>query len=170
MPPPQKIHKAPKIYACDKIMNMLWTCDPSQLPPHNGKKTRLEGPLFNLEGLQQMLRVGTLNLTRDTDFWVATNDCWDNLADLKWTPSEELRKAFLLLKPGSKRKKTGDYINSQWAQDSDGDWWPCDAYGVCINERDGFIRAANAPETYIKFSLDAYGSLCLILISCHPST
>ena len=111
-----------------------------------------------------------MDLANDEHFYIATDDCWANMKALKWTATGKLKQALLLLSPGEKKKGQGDYINSQWAQDSDGHWHRCDAYGICINEKDGFTRAKGAPETYIKFSIDEEGCVCLFLISCHPST
>lgn len=153
-----------------KSLPILWLCDPTSLPPHKGKKKSLPGPLFDLLGLQEKLRQGKLDLSKDKDFYVATDDCWDDIKNLKWTPQKQLKDAFLLLKPGSRSANQGDYLNSQWCKDGDGNWWPCDAYAICINEKEGFVRAKNAPETYLKFSIDANGCLCLILVSCHAST
>jgi hypothetical protein len=148
----------------------LWLCAPQKLTPHNGKKKVLPGPLFDLVAIQDLLRTGRLDLANDEHFYIATDDCWSNMKALKWTATGQLKQALLLLKPGAKKKGQGDYINSQWAKDSDSHWHPCDAYGVCINEKGGFVRAQGAPETYIKFSMNEQGCVCLFLISCHPSS
>lgn len=151
-------------------MTTLWTCDASKLPPHNGKPLRLPGPLFDLAGLQQLLSGGDLDLSKSEQLYFATDDSWKNLRSMKWTGAVHLRQALLLLKAGTRKATGGDYCNSQWAEDSEGEWWPCDSYRICINERDGFARARNAPETYIKFSIDEHGAFCLVVLSCHPST
>lgn len=166
---PAQRRPAQKFMPTIKSPPILWTCDPSTVPPHNGKKKQLVGPLFDLPALQTLLREGLLDLANDEHFYVANNDCWTDIKKLKWAPAQQIRDALLLLKSGGRSTGQGDYINSQWAKDSDGNWWPSDAYGICINEKEGFARAKNAPETYIKFSIDENGCLCLILLSCHAS-
>ncbi|WP_156523243.1 hypothetical protein [Bordetella ansorpii] len=149
----------------------LWLCAPGELPPHDGKKKSLAGPLFDLASLQKLLAAGALDLANDSHFYVATDDCWADMKALKWVPARHLRQALMLLVP-KPRKDQGDYLNSQWAEDSDGNWHPCDAYAICLDEsnEDVFVRAKGAPQTYIKFSIDQSGCVCLFLLSCHASS
>lgn len=157
-----------KIYVGDKLVATLWTCDPSQLPPHRGKGCVLKGwgPLFNLSMLQARLRAGLLDLDLDQHCWVATRGCWNELLKLTWTPGHHLRRLLLALRPGHHRQG-GDFVNAQWCQDSNGALWACDAYRVHVDEYNDFRRTPNGLAYYVKFSIDESGALCLVLIQCH---
>jgi hypothetical protein len=157
-----------KIYAGDKIVAILWACDPSTIPPHNGKGFILKGmgPLFDLRALQNLLRSGQMDLGNDQHCWVATDACLDHLENLTWTTGNQVRSLLLALRPG-KRKDGGDFINAQWCADSDGVFSACDSYEVAVDETDNFRRDKNGLIYYIKFSLDEAGSLYLVLIQCH---
>ena len=149
-------------------MPILWTCDPSTLPPHNGKGFVLTGlgPLFDLAALQALLRSGQLNLGDDQQCWVATDSCWDHLQELKWTAGNQVTSLLLALRPG-KRKQGGDFVNAQWCADSDGGMFACDSYRVRVDEFNNFRRSPNGLEFYVKFSIDESGALYLALLQCH---
>lgn len=122
------------------------------------------GPLFDLVALQGELRSGALDLGDANHVDVATDKCWEDLKKLKWNTKDHVTKLILLLKPG--KGKQGDFINSQWCEDSEGRLHPCDSYRIRVDHCT-WSRNANAPLYYLKFSIDDAGTLYLVLISCH---
>ena len=149
-------------------MTILWTCDPTKLPPHNGKGCVLpkQGPLFDLLAIQALLRSGELNLGDDQQCWVATDSCWGHLEDLQWTTANQVRSLLLALRPGKKREG-GNFVNAQWCKGSDGGMFACDSYKVRVDETNNFRRDPAGLEYYVKFSIDESGTLCLVLLQCH---
>lgn len=122
--------------------------------------------MFDLPALQALLRAGDLDLGDGQQCWIATDSCWDELEDLKWTTGNQVKKLLLALRPGRPRQG-GDFVNSQWCKDSDGGIWACDSYRVRVDEYDDFRRKNNALAYYVKFSVDEEGALYLVLIQCH---
>lgn len=143
-------------------------CDPSDLPPHEGRGRLLRGwgPLFDLPALQARLRSGELDLSDDQQCWVATNACWDELAKLNWTTGRQPRDLLLALRPGTV-SQGGDFVNAQWCADSEGALWPCDAYKVRVDEHKNFRCTSQGLEFYVKFSVNEAGEFSLVLIQCH---
>jgi len=134
--------------------------------PEDGKERFIRGgPLFDLVELQRMLATGELDLGDDDQVDVATTSCWEDLKKLQWTTRDDVRNLLGVLKPG-KRAQGGDFINSQWCKDDDGDLHPCDSYRVRVDHKT-WQRNPKAPLYYVKFSLNEEGTLYLVLISCH---
>lgn len=113
-----------------------------------------------------MLREGELELGNDQQCWIGTNKCEDDIQDLKWTLEDQVTQLFLALKP-ERTRAGGDFLNSQWCADSNGDFHPCDSYVVNVDEFDNFRRDKNALKYYLKFSVDESGAMYLVMIGCH---
>lgn len=111
-----------------------------------------------------MLRSGGLDLGDDNQFWVGTDQCWNDLGKLRWTAETHVKNLILLLKPEKFPK--GDFVNAQWCKDSESGWNKCDSYKVRIDEAN-WKRDKNGPLYYVKFSLDSANVLYLVLVSCH---
>lgn len=111
-----------------------------------------------------MLHSGELDLGKDEQVDVATNECWEKMKVLKWTTGRQVTEFIKLLKPETYPK--GDFRNAQWCQDSEEDWHPCDSYAARVDDKT-WTRDPKAPEYYIKFSVNDAGTLFLVLISCH---
>lgn len=148
-------------------MATLWNIDPNELPlPAEGKSRVIRGgPLIDLEGLQECIANGQLDLTNDAQFWPATPKCQDDLAKNGWTP-EKIAKMLTLLRPGLKRNG-GDYLKSEWCDVEWDDTFPCDVYELPYDE-EREQRNRNGLPVYLKFSLDMDGNLILVLVSAHP--
>lgn len=146
-------------------MATLWTCEGEPECPEDGKERAISGgPLFDLVELQRRLATGELDLGDDNQVDVATDSCWEDLKKLKWTPKDHVSRLLSMLKPGKGRH--GDFINSQWCKDCEGDLHPCDSYRVRVDHIT-WQRDLKAPLYYVKFSLNEEGALYLVLISCH---
>lgn len=146
-------------------MTTLWTYEGELEPPENGNERRIPGgPLFDLALLQSMLETGELDLGDDNQIDVATDNCWEDLKKLKWTPKDHVSRLLSLLRPG--KGKNGDFLNSQWCKDSEGDLHPCDSYRIRVDDKT-WRRDPKAPLYYVKFSMNDEGVLHLVLISCH---
>ena len=148
------------------MVTTLWKLDLTTIPQPLGSNTRIKGgPLFDLVKLQEMLKTGALNLGDSNQFWVATKSCEHDLEHkLRWSPGDQLTKFIQVLRPAAFPK--GDFVNSQWCKDFDGQFNACDSYKVRIDEGT-WKRDVNAPLYYLKFSIDQADVIYLALISCH---
>jgi hypothetical protein len=157
---------AQKTYHDDKIVAILTLRDPGAPPVSKASRVILGGPLYDLAGLQAKLQSGELDLGNDDHCYVATDTCWDDLGQLRWTTGNQVTKLLLLLRPRTPSSK-GDYYKSEWCTESGGRLSPCDVYRVRVDEFNEWKRTVTAPLIYLKFCVEETGQVYLLLISCH---
>jgi hypothetical protein len=139
-----------------------WRINPSSLPEFDPKKDKKRsisaGPLIHLEAVQSLLSSGTF----DTDqLWLATVKCEKDLQKERWSIEDVLQ--MLVLVDGTK-----DYYKSEWCEVLGGRWVPCDVYRIPYDAINN-CRDERGLLVYIKFSIEADGTLTIVLVSCHAA-
>lgn len=157
---------AQNLYHGDKLGATLILRDPGSPPSGGASRVISGGPLFDLAGLQEKLRTGELDLSKDDHCYVATDSCWKDLGQLRWTTGDQVSKLLSLFKPKTATSK-GDYYKSEWCREGDGVFSPCDVYRVRVDQYNEWKRDVNAPLYYVKFCVEETGQLYFVLISCH---
>ena len=117
------------------------------------------GPLFELRALQALLLSGEFDTRR---LRPANRDVMKDMQRARWSAHDVLQ---MLVNMHAK-----DYKKSEWARiDAGRRWVPCDVY---LTSYDSLTRqrCRNAPEVYLKFSIDEAGDVTILLASCHGST
>lgn len=139
-------------------MTSLWLVDLATLPEPAENRRRIgRNPLIDLAGLQLAINDGALG---DEDVWLATKKCNDNVQDLQWSV-QNLLHCISCLQPG-------DHRGAEWCRHSGGQWVACDAYTIGYDDSKG-CRSRHGLEFFLKFSIDEYGALTLIMVSAHLS-
>lgn len=124
-------------------------------PGPGASRSILGGPLYSRAEVLDLLSNGV-------EIRPVTQDCIDNVQDLKLSPADLLG----LLTDAVLR---GRYLNAQWCETGKpGVWAACDAYRVSRKEWNDYAHKELEVTYYVKFCIGKQGGLVL-LISCHTS-
>ena len=127
------------------------------VPWHDDKRVIAGGPLLDLRAVQSCLESGEIDANC---IWVATEKADDDLYTLSWS-YEDVCTFIAALRPD-------DYRKSEWARSSVNSTHACDVYVMCFDDT-AWERDRNAPEYYLKFSINPVGHLTICVMSCHLS-
>lgn len=116
------------------------------------------GPFIQLSAVQSLLLSGNFDIDQ---LWMATDKCEKDLQKESWSIEDVLQ--MLVQVDGTK-----DYYKSEWCEVLGGRWVPCDVYRIPYDAQRR-RRHANGLLVYIKFSIEADGTLTIVLVSCHAA-
>ncbi len=135
----------------------VWKVDVTGLVrPKKGQTRKIaQQPLIDLDTVQSAIAHQLLAVD---DVWLATHRCRSRLEDYEWT-YEDVLKMFCCL-------RAEDYKQSEWCDVDGGRMVPADVYTIPYDDKRR-ERSSHGLVFYVKFSIDDFGGLTLVLVQCH---